>query len=45
MPIIPETEYDNLFILTLQSEGPPKLTRMKYGSAKAPSGDQKMEKP
>ncbi len=45
MPIIPETEYDNLFILTLQSEGPPKLTRMKYGSAKAPIGDQKMEKP
>jgi phosphohistidine phosphatase SixA len=32
MPIIPETEYDNLFILTLPQQGTPTLVKMKYGS-------------
>jgi len=45
MPIIPETEYDNFFVLTIPSEGPAKLLKMKYGSAIVPSGDQKMAKP
>lgn len=30
MPIIPETEYDNLFILTVNSDGTAKLFKMKY---------------
>jgi 2,3-bisphosphoglycerate-dependent phosphoglycerate mutase len=45
LPIIPETEYDNLFILTVQSDGSAKLFKMKYGSAMAPSGNQGMVKP
>jgi broad specificity phosphatase PhoE len=45
MPIIPETEYDNLYVLTVPSEGAPKLLKMKYGSAIAPTGNQKMAKP
>lgn len=45
MPIIPETEYDNFYVLTIPSEGPPKLLKMKYGSAIVPGGDQKMAKP
>jgi phosphohistidine phosphatase SixA len=45
MPIIPETEYDNLYVLTVPSEGPAKLLKMKYGSALTPVGDQKMSKP
>jgi len=44
MPIIPETEYDNLFILTVQSDGSAKLMKMKYGSA-LPSSGAGMEKP
>lgn len=44
MPIIPETEYDNLFILLLQSEGSAKLLKMKYGSP-LPSSGAGMEKP
>lgn len=32
LPIIPETEYDNLFILTVQSDGATKLIKMRYGS-------------
>lgn len=30
--IIPETEYDNLYILTVHSDGSAKLLKMKYGS-------------
>ena len=45
LPIIPETEYDNLYILTVQSDGSAKLIKMKYGSAAAPSGNQGMAKP
>jgi hypothetical protein len=45
LPIIPETEYDNLYILTVQSDGAAKLIKMKYGSAAVPSGNQGMVKP
>jgi phosphohistidine phosphatase SixA len=33
LPIIPETEYDNLYIMTIPASGPPKLLKLKYGSA------------
>jgi len=45
MPIIPETEYDNLYILNVQSDGSAKLLKMKYGNAVVPSGNQGMTKP
>ena len=45
LPIIPETEYDNLFILTVQTDGTAKLLTMKYGSVVPPSGEQRMPKP
>jgi broad specificity phosphatase PhoE len=45
LSIIPETEYDNLYILTVQSDGSTKLLKMKYGSAVAPTGNQGMAKP
>jgi phosphohistidine phosphatase SixA len=32
VPIIPETDYDNLYILTLQSDGSAKLLKLKYGT-------------
>ena len=44
MAIIPETEYDNLFILTVQGDGSAKLLKMKFGSA-LPSSGAGMEKP
>jgi phosphohistidine phosphatase SixA len=44
LPIIPETEYDNLYILTVQADGTAKLLKMKYGSSLAVSG-QGMVKP
>jgi 2,3-bisphosphoglycerate-dependent phosphoglycerate mutase len=45
LPIIPETEYDNLFILTVQRDGTTTLIKMKYGSALLPAGNQGMTKP
>jgi 2,3-bisphosphoglycerate-dependent phosphoglycerate mutase len=45
LPIIPETEYDNLYFLTVYSDGPAKLIKMKYGSAVTPVGNQGMMKP
>lgn len=33
-PIIPETEYDNLFVLTVNADGSARLLKMKYGSEK-----------
>ena len=44
LPIIPETEFDNLFILTVQSDGSAKLLKLKYGSSMPVSGQQ-MTKP
>jgi len=45
LPIIPETEYDNLYILTVHSDGQARLIKMKYGSAVTPAGNQLMTKP
>jgi|ERR1043166_7421907 broad specificity phosphatase PhoE len=44
LPIIPETEYDNLYILTVQNDGTTRLLKMKYGSVLLVSG-QGMTKP
>jgi broad specificity phosphatase PhoE len=43
LPIIPETDFDNLYILTVQSDGTAKLLKMKYGSP-LPASGQGMEK-
>ena len=43
-PIIPETDFDNLYILTIQADGVTKLVHLKYGSALPVSG-QSMTKP
>src|SRR5712664_2095823 len=32
LPIIPETEFDNLYIVTVRADGSAKLLKMKYGS-------------
>ena len=45
MPIIPETEYDNLYILTVKATVAAKLLKMKYGSHVASQRDQGMMKP
>jgi 2,3-bisphosphoglycerate-dependent phosphoglycerate mutase len=45
LPLIPETEYDNLYILIVQTDGSATLVKMKYGSPIAPSGNQGMIKP
>ena len=44
LPIIPETDFDNLYILTIQADGVTKLVHLKYGSALPVSG-QSMTKP
>ena len=44
MPIIPETDFDNLYILTVQSDGAAKLLKLKYGSP-SPASGQGMMKP
>ena len=44
MPIIPETEYDNLYILNVHSDGIANLLKLKYGSAVVPIGNQGMTK-
>lgn len=44
-PIIPETEYDNLYVLTVNADGSARLLKMKYGSAVVPIGNQGMVKP
>jgi phosphohistidine phosphatase SixA len=43
-PIIPETEFDNLYILTVPSSGPAKLLKLKFGSP-LPSGGSMMSPP
>jgi 2,3-bisphosphoglycerate-dependent phosphoglycerate mutase len=45
LPIIPETEFDNLYILTVQSDGSAKLLKLKYGSSLPVSGQGMMMKP
>jgi phosphohistidine phosphatase SixA len=45
LPIIPETEYDNLFILNISSDGSTKLLTMKYGSGQTVAGQGMMTPP
>jgi phosphohistidine phosphatase SixA len=40
LPIIPETEYDNLYFLNVESDGSAKLIKMKYGSPVPASGQE-----
>ncbi|MFZ0062397.1 MAG: phosphoglycerate mutase family protein [Pyrinomonadaceae bacterium] len=44
LPIIPETEFDNLYILTITADGVAKLLKMKFGNPLPVSG-QEMPKP
>lgn len=44
LPIIPEREYDNLYILTVQNDGTAKLLKLKYGGP-LPSSGAGMTKP
>ena len=45
LPIIPETQYDNLYILTVNSDGSAKLLKMKYGSGQPVMGQGMMAPP
>jgi phosphohistidine phosphatase SixA len=45
LPIIPEAEFDNLYILTIQSDGSAKLLKMKYGSPIPATGQEMMKQP
>ena len=45
LPIISETQYDNLFILTVNSDGSSKLLKLKYGSSLAVAGQGMMSPP
>lgn len=45
LPIIPETQYDNLYILTVNSDGSAKLLKLKYGSSLAVMGQRMMSPP
>lgn len=44
LPIIPETDFDNLYILTIQEDKVTKLVKLKYGSA-LPAAGQSMTRP
>ena len=41
-PVIPETEYDNMFVVTIHRFGKASVVKLKYGSSAPPTGDQKM---
>jgi broad specificity phosphatase PhoE len=45
LPIIPETQYDNLFILSVNSDGSAKLLKLKYGSSQPVAGQGMMSPP
>lgn len=45
LPIIPETQYDNLYILTVNTDGSAKLLKLKYGSSQAVMGQGMMGPP
>jgi phosphohistidine phosphatase SixA len=45
LPIIPEEEFDNLYILTVQSDGSAKLLKMKYGNSQPVIGQGMMSRP
>ena len=44
-PVIPESEYDNLFIVTVYRSGKAKVVKLKYGSAIQATGNQGMMPP
>jgi broad specificity phosphatase PhoE len=44
LPIIPETEFDNLYILTIQEDKVAKLVKLKFGSS-LPAAGQSMTRP
>jgi broad specificity phosphatase PhoE len=44
LPIIPEAEFDNLYLLSVSGDGAAKLVKMKYGSP-IPASGQGMTKP
>jgi phosphohistidine phosphatase SixA len=41
-PVIPESEYDNMFVVTLYRFGKAKTVQLKYGNAAPATGDQQM---
>lgn len=41
-PVIPETDYDNMFVVTIYRSGKAKTVQLKYGSGTKASGDQQM---
>jgi len=41
-PVIPETEYDNMFVVTLYRVGKAKTLQLKYGSSAPATGNQTM---
>jgi phosphohistidine phosphatase SixA len=41
-PVIPESEYDNMFVVTLYRLGKAKVLKMRYGSSEAVTGNQQM---
>jgi broad specificity phosphatase PhoE len=43
LPIIPETDFDNFYVLTVPSEGSAKLLKLKYGSGKPVMGQGMMK--
>jgi phosphohistidine phosphatase SixA len=43
LPIIPETEFDNFYILTVQTDGTAKLLKLRYGSPLPASGQGMMK--
>ena len=43
LDMIPETEFDNLYILLVQSDGTAKLVKMKYGSRMPASGQEMIQ--
>jgi len=46
LPMIPETDYDNLYILTIDSAGKAELLKLKYGSSvPVPATGQQMMRP
>jgi 2,3-bisphosphoglycerate-dependent phosphoglycerate mutase len=43
LPIIPETDFDNFYILTVQSDGTARLLKLKYGSGEPVMGQGMMK--
>jgi hypothetical protein len=44
LPIIPEAEFDNLYILTIQSDRSATLLKMKYGSSIPATGQEMLKR-